>query len=85
MPNDSFYLRKVRDERYRRSLGGEISVLKEVIQIMAIYRMFPEVVARLADLVQYKTTIAAQKKKREGKGKTKSCLLSFFIFFGKHR
>lgn len=65
MPNDSFYLRKVRDERYRRSLGGEISVLKEVIQIMAIYRMFPGVVARLADLVQYKTTIAAQKKKRE--------------------
>lgn len=46
--------------------------------------MFSEVVARLADLVQYNYD-SYTKKKRGGKGKTKSRLLSFFIFFEKHR
>lgn len=47
--------------------------------------MFPEVVARLADLVRYNYDSYTQKKKWGGKGKTKSRLLSFFIFFEKHR
>lgn len=52
---------------------------------MAIYRMFLEVVSRLADLVQYNYDSYTKKKERRKRKDEEFRLLSFFIFFEKHR
>lgn len=67
-------------------MDGEISVLKEVIQIMAIYRMFPGVVARLADPARYNYNSCAHthvKRKGRERERRRDAPLKFLYFFRK--